>query len=140
MKKFLIVTFLMAQISHAFVSGPGQVGPNENFVSIENQSERGKVEPNENRASFQDAKIDLQKLRYSRGFDQILSISGAQLYAEYGQFKSAKEEVGSTVFYEADQGSFVTLGLSGDIARTTEKQFGFYLQFSPIRNYNENNS
>lgn len=138
MKTIFIIAILMARVSYAFVSGPGQVNPNENFVSIENQSERGKVEPNENRASFQDAKIDIQKLRYTRGFDQVLSISGTKIYAEYGQFKSAKEEVDSTIFYEADQGSYITLGINGDVVRTLDKQFGFYLQFSPIRNYNEN--
>lgn len=138
MKKLIIASYFLSQVSHAFVAGPGQVNPNENLISIENQSERGKVEPNENRTSFQDAQIDIQKLRYTRGFDQILSINGAQLYAEIGQFKSAKEQVGTTVFYEADQGSYLTLGLTGDLAHSLDKKFGFYFQFSPTRNYNEN--
>jgi hypothetical protein len=138
MKLFLITTFLFLNSATAFVSGPSSVNAGENYVSVGTQAERGKVEPNENRASYQDAQIDIYKLKYVRGLEDFVGLSSSNFYFEYGSFTSAKEQVGSTLFYEKDQGSYVTLGFSGDIVRDLEKQFGFYLQTSPIRSYNEN--
>jgi hypothetical protein len=138
MKKLLIVLFLASSNSYAFVSGPSSVNAGESYVSVGTQAERGKVEPNENRASYQDAQIDIYKLKYVRGFDGLLSLSRSNIYFEYGSFTSAKEQVGSTLFYEKDQGSYLTLGLSGDIVHDLDKQFGFYVQTAPSRSYNKN--
>lgn len=138
MKLILITTFLLSNSAMAFVSGPSSVSEGENYVSVGIQAERGKVEPNENRASYQDAQIDIYKLKYVRGLEGFLSLSRSNFYLEYGSFASAKEQVGSTLFYEKDQGSYITLGFSGDIVHDLEKQFGFYLQASPVRSYNTN--
>ncbi|MFN7729807.1 MAG: hypothetical protein ACK5P7_11680 [Bdellovibrio sp.] len=138
MKLLILASLLVADSAFAFVVGPSSVNEGENYLSLGVQSERGKVEPNENRASFQEAEIDINKLKYVRGFEGFLGLSRSTLFAEYGTFSSAKEQVGSTVFYNEDKGSYLTLGLAGDIVHDLEKQFGFYLQISPSRDYNKN--
>lgn len=137
MKTIFIFCLFIATSAHAFVSGPSSVNAGENYISAGLQSERGKVEPNENRASFQDAQIDIYKLRYTRGFEGLLNLSRSSLFVEYGSFQSAKEQVGNTLFYNKDSGSYLTLGLAGDFMHDLDKQFGFYVQFSPVRSYNE---
>lgn len=42
------------------------------------------------------------------------------------------------MFYEKDQGSYLTVGLSGDIVHDLDKQFGLYIQTTPSRSYNKN--
>jgi hypothetical protein len=138
MKRILFAALLISIKSHAFVSGPSSVNAGENYVAIGTQAERGKVEPNENRSSFQDAQIDIYKLKYVRGFEGLLGLSRSNVYVEYGSFSSAKEQLGTTVFYDKDQGSYLSLGLSGDIVHDLEKQFGFYVQTTPSRSYNKN--
>lgn len=138
MKNLLFAILLMSSNSHAFVSGPSSVNGGENHLSIGTQAERGKVEPNENRTSFQDAQIDIYKLKYVRGFDGFLGLSRSNVYFEYGNFRSAQEQVNSTLFYEKDEGSYLTLGFSSDIVHDLDKQFGFYIQTTPSRSYNKN--
>ena len=138
MKRILVATFLLSNSTFAFVSGPSSVNAGENYVSIGNQAERGKVEPNENRSSFQDAQININRLKYVRGFEGILGLSRSNVFFEYGSFSSGKEQVGSTLFYEKDQGSYLTLGLSSDIVHDQDKQFGFYIQTTPKKSYNRN--
>jgi hypothetical protein len=138
MKRILFAAFLISSNAYAFVSGPSSVNAGENYVSIGTQAERGKVEPNENRTSFQDAQIDIYKLKYVRGFDGFLGLSRSNVFFEYGNFSSAKEQVGANLFYDKDQGSYLTLGLSSDIVHDLDKQFGFYIQTTPSRSYNKN--
>jgi hypothetical protein len=138
MKKVLISLLFLANNAMAFVAGPSAVGAGDNFVSIGIQAERGKVEPNENKDSFQDAQINIYKLKYVRGLDNLLGLAGSTVYFEYGSFTSAKEQVGAVLFYEKDQGSYLTLGFSGDFVHELDKQFGFYVQVSPSRSYNKN--
>lgn len=138
MNKILFFALLFSIQLHAFVSGPSSVSEGENYISIGIQAERGKVEPNENRSSFQDAQIDIHRLKYVRGFEGQLGLSRSNIYFEFGSFSSAKEQVGSTRFYDKDQGSYLTLGLSGDIVHDLDKQFGFYAQVTPSRSYNKN--
>ena len=136
--KILSLSILLAtQSALAFVSGPSSINAGENYISIGSQAEGGKLEPNANRDSFQKAKIDIYKLKYARGFEGLLGLGRSNLYFEYGSFTSGKEQVGSTVFYEKDQGSYLTLGLSGDLVHDLEKQFGFYFQITPSKSYNE---
>lgn len=137
MKFQFLLPLLFAYPASAFVAGPSTVNAGENYLSLGSQSERGKVEPNENRSSFQDAKIDLYKLRYARGFEGFMGLSRSNLYAEYGSFKSASEQVGSTVFYKEDEGSYFTIGFAGDLLHDLDRQFGFYIQATPVRNYNK---
>lgn len=138
MKKMFIIVFLLSSYSNAFVSGPSTVNEGENYISLGTQVERGKVEPNENKSSFQDAQIDIYKIKYARGFDGLLDLKRSNVYFEYGNFTSSKEQVGSALFYDKDQGSYLTLGLSGDIVHDLDKQFGFYVQTTPSKSYNKN--
>lgn len=137
MKTFVLTLILIAGSAQAFVSGPSAVKAGENYLSAGVQSERGKVEPNENRASYQDAQIDIYKLRYTRGFEGFLNLSRSNVYLEYGSFQSAREQVGNTLFYDQDRGSYLTLGFAGDFMHDLDRQFGFYVQVSPMRSYNE---
>ena len=138
MKIFIMATVLVSNSAMAFVSGPSSVDAGEHYISIGTQAERGKVEPNENKASFQSAQIDIYKLKYARGLGSFPGLSKSNVYFEYGSFSSAQEQVGSILFYEKDQGSYITLGLSGDIVHESDRQLGLYVQISPGRTYNKN--
>ncbi len=138
MKLILTMLLLVSIDAIAFVSGPGSVNVGDNYINAGIQVERGKIEPNENKLSYQDAQIDIYKLRYVRGLDSLFGMNTSNLYFEYGSFSSVKEEVGSDLFYEKDQGNYLMLGLSDDLVREPEKQFGFYLQIMPNRSYNKN--
>jgi len=138
MIKILFITLFLTIRSNAFVSGPSSVSIGENYFSFGSQFERGKIEPNENRNSFQDAQIDIYKFKYARGFEGFLGFSRSNIYFEYGNFNSTKEQVGSTLFYENDQGSYLTLGFSNNIVQDLDKQFGFYIQTTPNKSYNKN--
>ena len=139
--KFIIAIIVFALIStskvSAFVSGPSAVNPGENALIAGTQIERGKVEPNENRLSYQDAKIDIYKIKYVRGLENILGFSHASVFLEYGQFASAEEKVAATLFYKNDKGSYATIGFSADVLHEIDRQFGFYIQLYPLRDYNK---
>jgi len=138
MRIFIIAAVLVSNSAMALVSGPSSVDAGEQYFSIGTQAERGKVEPNENKASYQSAQIDIYKLKYVRGLESLPGLSTSNVYFEYGSFSSAQEQVGSTLFYEKDQGAYLTLGFSGDIVHEADKQLGFYAQLSPGRTYNKN--
>jgi hypothetical protein len=138
MRILIIAAVLVSNNAMAFVSGPSSVDAGEQYINIGTQAERGKVEPNENKASYQNAQIDIYKLKYVRGLESLPGLNTSNIYFEYGSFSSAQEQVGSTLFYEKDQGSYLTLGLSGDIVHEADKQLGFYAQLSPGRTYNKN--
>lgn len=134
---FSLFILAFSTTTYAFVSGPSALNPGESTITAGTQAERGKVEPNENRSSYQNAKIDVYKVKYARGFDNILGFSSSTIFLEYGQFSSAEERVGSILFYEKDKGSYATIGFSADILREIDRQFGFYIQLSPYRDYNK---
>jgi hypothetical protein len=133
----LLLVFLLAPTSFAFISGPGSLGPGEHSLIVGTQIERGMVEPNENRASYQDAGIDVYRFKYTHGLENFLGFEIASVFLEYGQFTSSEERVGANLFYEKDQGSYGTFGFSADILHETDRQFGFYIQLSPLRDYNK---
>lgn len=138
MNRTIFFIMIISSQALAFVSGPSSVNEGENYVSMTIQNERGKIEPNENKSSYQSAQIDINKLKYVRGFEGGFGFSRSNLYIELTQHNSAEEKVGSTLFYEKDQGSSMTIGFSGDLVHDLEKQLGVYFQLSPLRNYNEN--
>jgi hypothetical protein len=129
--------FLLISSALAFVSGPSNLSEGENLVKVGTQLERGKVEPNENRSSFQDAEIDILKVSYVRGLKNKSIFLNPTLSLEYGSFESAEERVGSDLFYKSDTGSYVKLGLNADIVHEIDRQFGVYVQVTPVRDYNE---
>lgn len=139
MKQFLLVlgSVLAALNSYALVSGVSVVGEGENRLTLENQIERGQVEPNENKASFQDADIKINRLRYSYGLGNVLGLKFVSLNLEYGQFISKEERVASTLFYAADRGNYAAIGISGEILHDADRVFGFYLNATPSSNYDK---
>lgn len=139
MKHSIIVValFLLSLNSRALVSGVSAVGEGESRLAVENQIESGKIEPNENRASFQDADIKINRLRYSYGLGNVLGLSFVSLNLEYGQFSSKEERVAGTLFYAADSGNYATLGLSGEILHDIDRVFGFYLNATPSSKYDK---
>lgn len=138
MKSIAFALLMLSLPASAFVAGPGSVNAGENSFSLGLQAERGKVEPNENRESYQNAQIDIRKIRYARGLEDFLGFGRSSVYVEYGDFVSAKEQVGSNLFYGEDQGSYLTLGLAADVVHDLDRQFGFYVQATPSRSYNKN--
>lgn len=134
--KINLLISLIPAAAVAFVSGPGSINAGDNLISYGQQIERGKIEPNENKASFQSAAIDIQKLRYARGLNSFLGFERSHFFIEYLQFESNKEQVGNTLFYDADKGSASVLGFSADLSHDLDKQFSFYASYSLNRNYN----
>ena len=100
---------------NALVSGPSTPLADEQLIIYSNQIERGKVEPNENRSSFQNADIQIQRLNYSHGLKDFLGLERSHVFLELGQFKSAKEQVGANLFYDADSGDYANIGFSADL-------------------------
>jgi len=80
MRIFIIATVLVSNSAMAFVSGPSSVNAGEQYLSIGTQAERGKVEPNENKASFQSAQINIYKLKYVRGLESLPGLSTSNVY------------------------------------------------------------
>lgn len=138
MNNLFFVTILFFSLNAAaFVAGPSTVNAGESYINLGTQQESGTVEPNANKASFQSAKINLTKLRYVYGLEGLLGSSRSNLFAEYGYFSSAAEQVGANLFYSADKGSYLTLGLAVDLVHELDRQFGVYFQVSPSRSYNK---
>lgn len=135
--KLLILLFLISSNSaYALVTGVGTLKANENQISTELQIEGGLVEPNENKTSFQDAKINIHRLKYSRGLASYSVFLNPSINVEYGHFSSAEERVGGTLFYKKDTGYYANLGFSAEFIHTPDKQLGFYINVGPINKYN----
>jgi len=136
MNNFYFLVFILSIKAHAFVSGPSSISSGEKYLTFNMQSERGKVEPHENKASYQNAEIDIFKIKYVHGLDDFFGLSRSNIYFENGFFKSAKEQVGATLFYDKDQGSYLSAGVSADFVHDLDKQFGFYFQLMLNKSYN----
>lgn len=120
----------------ALITGPSSLDTGKNYLSISLQSERGKIEPNENKSSYQEAQIDILKLKYSNRIDGLFSQIHTKYFFEFGSFTSAQEKVGNSLFYEQDKGAYLTIGFSLDLLNDLDKHFGTYFQISPFRRYN----
>lgn len=129
--------FLLSLNSFALVSGVSAVGEGESRLALENQIERGQVEPNENKTSYQDADIKINRLRYSYGLGDVLGLKYVSLNLEYGQFTSKEERAAGTLFYAEDSGNYATLGLSGEILHDADRVFGFYVNATPSSKYDK---
>jgi hypothetical protein len=136
LKTALIFSFFSLN-AYALVSGPSTPQADEQIIIYSNQAERGKVEPNENRNSFQSADIQIQRLNYSHGIKDFLGLDRSHIFVELGQFKSAKEQVGATLFYDEDSGDYVNIGFSADLSHHLDRNLGFYFNYSLARNYNK---
>lgn len=121
----------------ALVGSSSAVGDGESKIVLEAQTEGGKIEPNENKSSFQDADIKVNRLKYSYGLGNFFNLSTSNINIEYGQFSSKEERVGASLFYPSDSGSYVSLGFSAELVHDADKLFGFYVNVTPSSNYNE---
>lgn len=139
MKQLLLymTTILMSLNSMALVGAISAVGQGESRISYENQVERGQVEPNENKASFQDADIKINRFRYSYGLGDVIGLKYANLNLEYGQFTSKEERSGATLFYNEDQGNYASLGFNAELLHDADRVFGFYINVTPSSSYNK---
>ncbi|NJL23876.1 MAG: hypothetical protein HC902_00940 [Calothrix sp. SM1_5_4] len=99
--------------------------------------ERGKVEPNENRDSYQSAEIDIYKLSLARGFGDLSFGKDHFLRFDYSRFTSGKEQVGSQVFYEKDTGNVATFIYGFNFVHELSYSAGVYLSVSPLTDYNK---
>lgn len=135
--KIVCLLICFSNNSYALVNGPEGSNAGKKSIRLSSQMERGKVEPNENKTSFQSAQIDLFKLRYVQDLESLFGLSGSNIFLEYGIFNSSKEQVGSTLFYKKDSGSYFSLGISRDLLASQEKNLIAYFQFSPLRSYNK---
>ncbi len=134
----LILNFILLNPCFSFVSGPSSVSEGEKYLNFQIQQERGKIEPNENRSSFQDARIDLGKIKYVQSLSESYLFSRSSLNIEYAEFSSGEERVGTDFFYEKDEGRYIVLGFSGDLMHDLQKQFSVFLQITPFKKYNQN--
>lgn len=127
----LISVLLMGGNSLAFVSAPSTAGDKDWSVEAGAVYERGKVEPNENRNSFQSAKIDIYQLGVTKKLKGLEWGSDHYLHLDYKEIRSAKEEVNSQVFYDADQGQVLTASFGFDFVHEPKFKSGAYVQVSP---------
>ena len=138
--KFVVIVlsvFLFCLQANALVNGVSSVATGESRIDITTQIEGGKIEPNENKASFQNADIKTNHLKYTYGLDSFSVFSVPNLSVSYSQFTSNEERVGNTLFYAADKGSVLTLGFSAELLHDPNRQFGFYINVTPSSNYNK---
>ena len=66
MKYLLLLGLVISFESLALVTSPVALAPNETLLEIKTIREGGKIEPNENKASFQTAKIEIYQVAVSR--------------------------------------------------------------------------
>ena len=139
MKQSLVIIsiILLGFKTLALVGSVAALDEGESRIGLEAQSEGGKIEPNENRASFQDADIKVNRLRYSYGIGDYSALLSTNLNIEYGQFSSNEERVGANVFYPSDSGSYVSLGISAELIHDANRLFGVYINATPNSSYNE---
>ncbi len=133
----LVSVVLISFNTFALVAGVSAINECASRITLEAQTEGGKIEPNENRSSFQDADIKINRLRYSYGLGDFLKLSTSNIIIEYGQFSSKTERVGTNLFYPSDSGNYVSLGFLADLVHVADRLFGFYINVTPSSNYNE---
>ncbi len=139
MKQFMILVCvaLFGSYTFALVGGVSAINEGENRILLEAQTEGGKIEPNENKTSFQDADIKINRLKYSHGLGDFFKLSTSVISIEYGQISSKEERVGASLFYPSDSGHYVSLGFSAELLHNADRLFGFYVNAIPSSSYNE---
>lgn len=119
---FLIIISATFKVQ-ALVGFSDTLDKSKHQISYEYQLEAGKLEPNENKTSFQTAEIKVNKLSYGFGLGDMLYFDKLTLNLDYSQFTSAEERVGSNLFYEADSGYFLNLGVTFEILHEADRLF-----------------
>ena len=133
MKHLLFFCLLMPATSFALVTSPVPLGTNDTLVEVKTIRERGKIEPNENQASFQPAKIDIYQLSVTRGLENIFSFGQDHFFKiDYRYFISGKEQ-----FYAEDKGQSLTATYGLNFVHTPGYSAGLYFGVSPLTQFNK---
>lgn len=122
--------------SQALVISPSGVASGNWNIEFKSTLERGKVEPNENRSSFQDAEIDVHQFSVTQRIEGLSFGSDHFLRLDLKYLKSGKEEVAGQVFYDADTGNAATLSGGFNFVHEPTYKSGFYASVTPIANFN----
>lgn len=139
MKKItLLFSFLISSAqSYALVSSPSTVANGEWVIEAKSIFERGKVEPNENKDSYQQAEINIYQLALSHGLTGSSFGSDHYFRVDYRYFTSGKEEAAGQVFYEKDTGNVATLTYGFNLVHEPVYSAGIYASVSPLSSYNK---
>lgn len=105
-------------------------------LSARTTLERGKVEPNENKNSFQKANINIYQLGLQRNIEDISFGYDHFVKIDYKFFTSGKEEVAGQTFYDSDSGHVATLSYGFNFVSSPTSRFGIYLSASPLADFN----
>lgn len=121
----------------ALVTGSSVLNENEKRIEFRTIQERGKIEPNENRASFQSAKIDINQISYLQSIDEIKTWGKNHFFrADYKSFTSAEESVSGQIFYSQNQGKSLTLTYGFSFVHELTHLAGIYFSISPLIDFN----
>jgi hypothetical protein len=128
---------LFPLISNALVTSPSGSQTGAWTAEWKSTLERGKVEPNENRSSFQSAQIDVHQLGISKGLD--ISSYGSDHFAriDLKYFKSSEESVAGQTFYQADTGNALSLSYGFNFVHEPSFAAGVYFSATPLIYFNK---
>lgn len=132
----LSLLLLPSSPSFALVSSPAQGEDGDWKAELRATFERGKVEPNENTASFQKARINIYEAALSRHFGAGF---GSHHFArvQLKAFSSAREEATGQLFHEKDRGQAVGLTYGFDLVHEPRYSFGLYAGVTPWASFNK---
>jgi hypothetical protein len=144
MKSYQVSTKLLAVFtcfvsfeSMALASSPISAGDGRWNVELRSTFERGKIEPNENRSSYQSAEIDVHQLSITKGLENFSFGSDHFVRVDLKYLKSSEERVGGQTFYGSDNGSVGTLSYGFNFAHESTYTSGIYFSASPITSFNK---
>lgn len=133
---FLLFLIMLNSISaHALVSSQAQGNEGDWRMELRTILERGKVEPNENRASFQRAKINTLEASATHYFGAGF---GSRHFAklQVRTFQSGREEAGGQEFHRRDNGQAFTLTYGFDPVHELRYSLGIYASLTPYAKFN----
>ena len=133
LKYLVLIALFISFESQALVTSPIPLAPNESLIEVKIIREGGLIEPNENRQSFQPAKIDIYQLAVSHALGNPFAFGQDHFVRlEYRNFISGKEE-----FYAADRGQSLTATYGFNFVHTPAYSAGLYAGISPVTQFNQ---
>ncbi len=137
---------LVETSAHALIPIPVGGHPRELDVFVRATLERGKVEPNENKASFQKANWEMYTVGAGYGVGDLWLLQDVSVRAEITGYRSPAEVndpskglvtaaacrgivvgPGQCQFHPSDKGSFITPSLSANLVHTAAFSFGVFI-------------
>ena len=133
MKYLLLIALFVSVESHALVTSPIPLTNNETLLEIKTIREGGKIEPNENKNSFQTAQINIYQVSISRRLENPFSFGQDHFFKlDYRNFTSGKEQ-----FYEEDNGQSLSATYGFNFVHTSSYSAGLYAGVSPVTQFNQ---